>query len=386
MIQTNRHQICVVGKKSNDLCTAVLKVISTIGRASAELFPQQEPNTLAVSNRVSFQFASGDCETSGKRYTLVDAHGYIDAVKMLTTGAFAGATGFSAAILLFEVNEGVTPDLVHLSQLVREVGIQTILAFIDQPDKTEDPELIEMCRMEVEEATQLESSQILSGNLNQAVDYQGSDPNAFEWQPIVDLITSLNGLLGDPVDPTDLPLFAPIYEVENQEDGTSILACWIERGRLSAGQPVDIVGLGDRIRTQCVSAGQSTSVGQARSMAQTVCVDAEPGWISPGLVITNPKKTRAHPHFAAVIYALTVEEAGLHLPLISHDQVQVRLWSIDIEANLAFEDPDRVLLPSETVTAEISMETPLAMFVGASFEVKKMEQIVAMGIVTQILD
>jgi len=81
-----------------------------------------------------------------------------------------------------------------------------------------------------------------------------------------------------------------------------------------------------------------------------------------------------------------VEEAGLHLPLISHDQVQVRLWSIDIEANLAFEDPDRVLSPSETVTAEISMETPLAMFVGASFEVKKMEQIVAMGIVTQILD
>ena len=163
MIQTNRHQICVVGKKSNDLCTTVLKVISTIGRASAELFLHQEPNTLAVSNRVSFQFASGDYETSGKRYTLIDAHDYTDAVKMLTTGAFAGATGFSAAILLFEVNEGVTPDLVHLSQLVREVGIQTILAFIDQPDKTEDPELIEMCRMEVEEATQLESSQILSG-------------------------------------------------------------------------------------------------------------------------------------------------------------------------------------------------------------------------------
>lgn len=395
LIQANRHLICVVGERSSDLCLSLLKAVSTIGRSSAEIFRQQEPFTWTVgdidSSTVHFKFSAGGYETSGQSYTLVNFPSFSNAIKMLSTGAFgssnrlAGSSMVSAMVLVVEAEQGLSTNLIQAAQLGSAVGIGTVLAFIDQSE-SDDAELIDMCQIELLEDTDIPEANILAGQIDSALDYQGTDYSVPQWQPIIGLIELLNNQLDLLLDSVHQPLFAPICQVDDQQDETSILTCQIKQGVLVAGQAVDIIGLGDRIRTECIRVKEQNKDGLLSAQ-----VYAETGWVLPGLAITTPKKMRTYFQFVAAIYSLTVEEAKLHLPLIHQDEILVNLWFSQATARLNFAEMDFILSPSvddeiQIGIAEIWLEESMPMYVGAPLEIQKMGQLVAMGTVIKTID
>ena len=396
LIQSNQRLVCVVGDRSYDLCLALLKVVETIGRSSAEVFRQQEPSSWTVGDlshsNVYFQFSAGGYETSGKSYTLVDFPTSANAMKMLATGAFgssnqiAGTPIVSAVILAINVENGLTTNLIQVAELATAIGVRPILAFIDQPKSLDDVELIEMCQIEVSEGIDIDPERILTGNTELALDRQVINYSTPEFQPIINLIELLNQSLGPHPNLAQRPLFAPIYQVDDQKDETSILTCQVKQGTLFTGQAVDIIGFGDRIRTECIRVRE-----QNTDDLLTAQVYAEPGWVRAGQCITTPKKMRSYVQFSAVIYALTVEEAKLHLPLVDQDEILVSFWSLKTAARLIFGKEDSILSPSvddeiKIGIGEFLLEESVPLDIGSSFEVYKMEQLVAIGTVTKTID
>ena len=292
----------------------------------------------------------------------------------------------SAVILAINVENGLTTNLIQVAELATAVGVRPILAFIDQPKSLDDAELIEMCQIEVSEGIDIDPERILTGNTELALDRQVINYSTPEFQPIINLIELLNQSLGPHPNLAQRPLFAPIYQVDDQKDETSILTCQVKQGTLFTGQAVDIIGFGDRIRTECIRVRE-----QNTDDLLTTQVYAEPGWVRAGQCITTPKKMRSYVQFSAVIYALTVEEARLHLPLVDQDEILVSFWSLKTAARLIFGKEDSILSPSvddeiKIGIGEFLLEKSVPLDIGSSFEVYKMEQLVAIGTVTKTID
>ena len=124
-----------------------------------------------------------------------------------------------------------------------------------------------------------------------------------------------------PVDTAHLPLIMPIHEITEETQERVSVRGNIVQGQLAVGQAVDIVGKGDRIKTRVLSIKEDE-----------VCVESEPDWLSVGQVLCTPKTVKSHSEFTALIYLLTHEESGTHIPLIENDRPDIYLWGTDMPA------------------------------------------------------
>ncbi|MEC9257172.1 MAG: hypothetical protein VX541_01660 [Candidatus Poribacteria bacterium] len=146
------------------------------------------------------------------------------------------------------------------------------------------------------------------------------------------------------------------------------------RGQLAIGQNVDIVGKGDRIRTRCVGYNQTR-----------IQIDAEPGWVTAGQVVSSPKQIRSYNQFKAAIYLMTVEESGIHMPIVGNDKPDIHLWTIDVSGHITLPPSTPIVNPGEHTIVLVELEIPMAMQVGTRFEIKKTNQLIGIGIVTEII-
>jgi elongation factor Tu len=117
-----------------------------------------------------------------------------------------------------------------------------------------------------------------------------------------------------------------------------------------------------------------------------VKVDAEPGWITPGQVVSEPKSIRSHTDFEATVYVMTQEECGTHIPLVGNDKPEIHLWTIDVTGHLHLPSEVAIVNPGEHATVQISLDTPMAIAVGTRFEIKKMGEKIGIGVVIEIME
>ncbi|MBI1928503.1 hypothetical protein HYR99_30205 [Candidatus Poribacteria bacterium] len=264
-------------------------------------------------------------------------------------------------------------------------------------------------------------SPILVGDAAKALKYSGNNLGSENWKPIVDLIFTMNRCMPQPTNRLALPLMMPIREVIDAPKGGSTVRGEILQGRLAVGYPIDIAGKGERIKTRCVGmrshTGRSASDltpqppsiqgkgevsppfrgdgelpspprggagGEVENERVEIQVDSEPGWISPGQVVSEPKSLKSYTDFGAVVYVMTQEECGTHIPLVGNDKPEIYLWTIDVPGHLRLLSDLAIINPGEHADIHITLDVPMAMQIGTRFQIKKMGLTIGMGVVTEI--
>ena len=379
-----RHQallVCTLGGAQagkTSLTAAVTKVVSRIGStpADSEDVESKQPTHHPISEGVGLDFRAVDYETSGRHYTQIDCVSHADTVKML----ISGTPEVRGAIWVVSAVDGVTEASETQIRLASQVRIPVIITFLNQTERVEDPELIEICAVEIRELlttygyAEANSPIIVGGALN-ALRYKGHNLDSEYWKPIVDLILAMGRYMPQPINPLNLPLLMPIREVTDDPKGISTLRGDVVQGGLAVGHAVDIVGKGERVKTRLVALRDDE-----------VQVDAEPGWISPGQVVSEPKSIKSHTVFEAAVYVMTPEECKTHVPLVGNDKPEIHLWSIDVTGHLHLPPDVPMVNPGEHAHVSIALDVPMALQVGARFEIKKMGARIGMGVVTEIVE
>ncbi len=377
----NRLAICTLGADGHGkttLTAAMAKVISRIGAIHTDGdsdFEAQFPITHPIREGVGIIYRAIDYETSGKFYTQIDCETSVDAIKML----ISGSPRIQGAIWIVNAIEGVTPDSETHLRLASDMHLPAVLAFLNTGGVSEDDEILDICQQEMQELLSEygngeETSQIIVGDALKALDYKGDRITSAQWQPIVDLIVVMNSAMPAPVDTEHLPLVMPIYEITGETKESVSVRGEIVQGQLAVGQAVDIVGKGDRIKTRVIGID-----------GNEVRVESEPDWLSVGQVLCTPKTVKSHSEFTALIYLLTFEESGTHIPLIENDRPDIYLWGVDVPAHLHL-PPELSLVTSGThAHVTVALDLPLVMEIGIRFEVKKMGVRIGFGVVTGML-
>ena len=377
----NRLPICTLGADGHGkttLTAAMAKVIARIGAIHTDGdgdFEVQSPINHPIREGVGITYRAIDYETSGKFYTQIDCETSLDVVKML----ISGSPRIQGAIWVVNAVEGVTPDSEAHLRLTSDMHLPVVLAFLNTGGVPEDDELLEICQQEMHELLNAcgngrETEQIIVGDVRKALDYKGNRITSPQWQPIVDLIVAMNSAMPAPIDTEHLPLIMPIYEITEEAKESISVRGEIMQGQLAVGQAVDIVGKGDRIKTRVIGID-----------GNEVRVESEPDWLSVGQVLCTPKTVKSHSEFTALIYLLTFEESGTHIPLIENDRPDIYLWGIDIPAHLQL-PPELSLVTSGTYAhVTVALDLPLVMEIGTRFEVKKMGVRIGFGVVTSMV-
>ena len=377
----NRLPICTLGADGHGkttLTAAMSRVIARIGAIHTDGdtdFEAQVPIHHPIREGVGITYRAIAYETSGKFYTQIDCETSVDVVKML----ISGSPGIQGAIWVVNAVEGVTPDSEAQLRLASDMHLPAVLAFLNTVGVPEDDEIVDICQQEMHELLneyrdREENPTIITGDARKALDYKGDRITSTQWQPVVDLIVAMNRLMPAPVDAQRLPLIMPIYEITGETKESVSVHGEVVQGQIAVGQSVDIVGKGDRIKTRVIGIKENE-----------VSVESEPDWLSVGQVICTPKTVKSHSEFTALVYLLTFEESGTHIPLIENDRPDICLWRVDIPAHLQL-PPEISLVTSGTYAhVTIELDLPLVMEIGTRFEVKKMGVRIGFGVVTSMV-
>ena len=376
-----RLPVCTLGADGHGkttLTAAMAKVIARIGAIHTEGdidFEAQPPIHHPIREGVGITYRAIAYETSGKFYTQIDCEMSSDIVKML----ISGSPRIQGAIWVVNAVEGVTADSEAHLRLASQLHLPKVLSFLNTGGVPEDDEIVDICKQEMYELLNAygdgeETPPIIVGDARKALDYGGNRITSSQWQPIVDLIVAMNSAMPVPVNIKRLPLIMPIYEIAEAAKESVSVRGEIIQGQLAVGQAIDIVGKGDRIKTRVVGIKE-----------REVSVESEPDWLSVGQVLCTPKTLKSHAEFTALIYLLTFEESGTHIPLIENDRPDIYLWGVDMPAHLHL--PQELSLVTSGTYAEVSLvlDLPLVMEIGTRFEVKKMGTRIGFGVVTSLI-
>jgi elongation factor Tu len=375
-----RLPICTLGAHGHGkttLTAAIAKVVARIGAIHTNGdsdFEAQTPISHPIREGVGITYRAIAYETSGKLYTQIDCETHIDVVKML----ISGSPTIQGAIWIVNAVEGITPDAEAHLRLASQMQLPTVLSFLNTGGIPNNDELIDICQQEMEEllnacGRDAETAPIIVGDARKALDYRGDSITSTQWQPIVDLIFAMNRAMPTPMDTARLPLIMPIHEITEETKESVFVRGDIVQGQLAVGQAVDIVGKGDRIKTRVLSIKENE-----------VCVESEPDWLSVGQVLCTPKTVKSHAEFTTLIYLLTHEESGTHIPLIENDRPDIYLWGTDMPAHLKLPPSLSLITPGTYAHVALTLDLPLVMEVGTRFEVKKMGVRIGFGLVTGV--
>jgi len=332
--------------------------------------------------------ATSHCEyeSDTRHYAHVDCPGHADYIKNMITGA----AQMDGAILVVSATDGPMPQTREHILLAKQVGVPSIVVFINKVDMVDDAELIDLVEAEVRELlTKYEfdgdNAKVIRGSAVKALEAKSADDESV--QPIYQLIAGLDEQIPEPVRDVDKPLLMPIEDIFSIEGRGTVVTGRIERGIVNINEEVEIVGL--RPTTKTVVTGiemfnKSLDKGQAGDNAGLLLRGIKKEDVERGQVLAKPGSITPHTEFEGQLYILTKEEGGRHTPFFKGYKPQFYIRTTDVTGEVMLPEGTEMVMPGDTINLNIKLISPVAIEEGMRFAIREGGRTVGAGAVTKI--
>lgn len=172
-----------------------------------------------------------------------------------------GAAQLDGAIIVVSATDGQMPQTREHLLLAKQVGIKKLLVFINKVDQVDDPEMLELVEMEMRDLLSQygfdgEQTPIVMGTALAAL--EGRDPERGS-KKIQELMDAADTWLDVPQRDLDKPFLMYVEDVFSISGRGTVVTGKVERGTITKGADVEILGLGAKIKTTLTGIGESTS-------------------------------------------------------------------------------------------------------------------------------
>jgi len=322
-----------------------------------------------------------------RHYAHVDCPGHADYVKNMITGA----AQMDAAILVVSAADGPMPQTREHILLARQVGVPTIIVFLNKVDLVDDPELLDLVEQEVRDLLTKykypgDTTPIIRGSASKALENPADDVAA---KPILDLIKALDEYVPDPVRDTEKPFLMSIEDVFSIEGRGTVVTGRIDRGIVKVGDEVEIVGLKDTQKTVVTGIemfNKSLDSGMAGDNAGVLLRGIKKEDVERGQVLAKPASVTPHTKFEAEIYALTKEEGGRHKPFFKGYKPQFYIRTTDVTGEIELPAGTEMVMPGDTVNCIVTLMSTVALEDKFRFAIREGGRTVGAGVVVKIIE
>jgi len=325
-------------------------------------------------------------ETANRHYAHVDCPGHADFVKNMITGA----AQMDGGILVVSAADGPMPQTREHVLLARQVNVPKLVVFLNKVDLVEDPELLELVELEVQELLTKygfeEDTPIIKGAAFPALQ-NPSDPAASKC--ISDLMDAIDTWIPEPEREIDKPFLMSIEDVFSIKGRGTVATGRIERGKVKVGETVEVVGLRPTATTTVTGVemfNKTLDEGIAGDNVGCLLRGVEKEDLDRGQVLAKPGSITPHSKFEAEIYVLTKEEGGRHTPFFNGYRPQFYFRTTDVTGSVELMGGAEMCMPGDNIQMKIELGKPIALEEQSRFAVREGGRTVGSGVVTKILE
>jgi elongation factor Tu len=371
------------------LTSAITKYLAMKGQAKALAYDQIDSAPEEKERGLTIQIFHAEYETDQRHYAHVDCPGHADYIKNMITGA----AQMDGAILVVSAADGPMPQTREHILLARQVNVPAIVVFMNKVDMVDDPELLELVELELRELLSKyefpgDEIPIIKGSALKAMESASTDPSAPEYQPIQELLDAVDNYIPTPVRDTEKPFLMSVEDVFTISGRGTVPTGRVERGVLTRGEEVEIVGLQDQpmktVVTDIEMFRKSLEQAQAGDNVGLLLRGIDRDQVERGQVIARPGTIKPHRKFEAEVYVLSKEEGGRHTPFFSGYRPQFYFRTTDVTGVVTLMAGTEMVMPGDNVRLSGQLIEPIAMEEGLRFAIREGGHTVGAGVVTKI--
>jgi len=371
------------------LTAAITKVLASRKLAQFVAFEQIDKAPEERERGITIAIAHVEYETLKRHYAHVDCPGHADYIKNMITGA----AQMDGAILVVGANDGPMPQTREHILLARQVGVPSVVVFMNKVDMVDDPELLDLVELEVRDLLKKfefpgDDVPVIRGSALKALNCGCGKDDCPNCKPILDLMNAVDSYIPQPKRETDKPFLMPIEDVFSISGRGTVVTGRVDRGKVKVGDEVEIVGFRDTTKTVVTGVEMFRKLldeGQAGDNIGVLLRGIKREDIERGQVLAAPGSITPHTKFEASAYILTKDEGGRHTPFFNGYRPQFYFRTTDVTGVLSLPEGTEMVMPGDNVKISGELITPIAMDEGLRFAIREGGHTVGAGVVAKIL-
>jgi len=346
-----------------------------------DVAPEEKARGLTIS------ISHLEYESEKRHYAHIDCPGHADYIKNMITGA----AQMDGAILVVAATDGPMPQTREHILLARQVGLPSIVVFLNKCDAVDDPEMIDLVENEIRELLKKynfpgDETPIIRGSALKALEAKSIEEEAAK--PILDLVKALDEYIPEPVREIDKPFLMAIEDVFSIAGRGTVATGRVERGVVRANDEIELVGLRPTTKTVAVSIEMFQKIldeGRAGDNVGILLRGLKKEDVERGQVLAKPGTITPHTEFEGEVYILTKEEGGRHTPFFTGYKPQLYFRTTDVTGEVTLPEGTEMVMPGDTLNLKIALISPIAMEERQRFAIREGGKTVGAGVVTKIL-
>jgi elongation factor Tu len=370
------------------LTSAITKHLAAKGMAEYIAFEDIDKAPEEKERGITIATAHVEYETVKRHYAHVDCPGHADYIKNMITGA----AQMDGAILVVGADDGPMPQTREHILLARQVGVPSMVVFLNKVDMVDDEELIELVDLELRELlTKYEfpgdDTPIIRGSALKAL--ESDDPDSEAVKPIFELMDAIDDFIPEPVRDVEKPFLMPIEDVFSISGRGTVVTGRVDRGIIHVGDDVEIVGIRPTQKTVCTGVEMFRKVldeGQAGDNIGVLLRGTKRDEVERGQVVAVPATITPHTKFKAEVYILNKAEGGRHTPFFNGYRPQFYFRTTDVTGVVTLPEGTEMVMPGDNVTIAAELITPIAMEKELRFAIREGGRTVGAGVISDIVE
>ncbi len=369
------------------LTAAITNYLSNSGLAEKRGYDDIDGAPEEKERGITINTAHVEYETATRHYAHVDCPGHADYVKNMITGA----AQMDGAILVVSAADGPMPQTREHILLAKQVGVPSLVVFLNKVDQVEDQELLDLVEMEVRELLSNydfpgDDIPIVKGSALKALEGDSSEIGDGSMKALMEAVDSY---IPEPARPVDQPFLMPIEDVFTISGRGTVVTGRIERGIVKVNEEIEIVGIKDTQKTTCTGIEMFRKLldeGRAGDNAGVLLRGTKREDVERGQVLCKPGSITPHTKFEAEVYVLNKDEGGRHTPFFKNYRPQFYFRTTDVTGSVTLPEGTEMVMPGDNVKISIELIAPIAMEEGLRFAIREGGRTVGAGVVSKILD
>ena len=370
------------------LTAAITKIAALKQGGQAVAFDEIDKAPEEKERGITIATAHVEYETDIRHYAHVDCPGHADYIKNMITGA----AQMDGGILVVAATDGPMPQTREHILLARQVGVPSLVVFMNKCDMVDDEELLELVEMEVRELLSSydfpgDDIPVIRGSALKALEADSADDAAAA--PILELLDACDSYIPEPERDIDKPFLLPIEDVFSISGRGTVVTGRVERGVITVGEEVEIVGIKETQKTTCTGVEMFRKLldrGEAGDNVGLLIRGIKRDEVERGQVLCKPGSINPHTKFKAEVYVLSKDEGGRHTPFFTGYRPQFYFRTTDITGVIALDEGVEMVMPGDNAVFNVELINPIAMETGLRFAIREGGRTVGAGVVSEIVE
>ncbi len=388
-VHVNIGTIGHVDHGKTTLTAAITQVLAKQGGAVIKAYDQIDSAPEEKARGITINTSHLEYETAKRHYAHVDCPGHADYIKNMITGA----AQMDGAILVIAATDGPMAQTKEHILLARQVGVPSIVVFMNKCDQVDDPELIELVEMEIRETLSEyefpgDDIPVIKGSALEALEYTGTDLEDPKIKPIIELMEAVDSYIPTPERKSDLPFLMPVEDVFTITGRGTVATGRIERGQVKTGDELEIVGLKEENKkTVCTGVEMFHKIldyGEAGDNVGLLLRGVQRTDIERGQVLCKPGSIKPYTKFRGQVYVLSKEEGGRHTPFFNNYRPQFYFRTTDVTGIITLPEGVEMCMPGDNIEMDVELITHIAIEEGLRFAIREGGRTVGSGVVIAI--